>query len=275
MNRWLFVGLGTLALAVLAWGGMWYQRSLTDQRPGGEQVKLQFFSNPVAVQALTMKTLDGRVLSSADWRGKVTILNFWATWCAPCRAEIPDLVALQQKYGDKLQIIGISEDEEPPEVVKRFADQYHINYPVVMKTPEIGQAFPGIYALPTTVILDRELRVVQRHVGLLNREMTELETLALAGLLPNAAIEYVEYEDENKKLIKNAAQATSIPGIELDKLTPVAKAAVLQKLNAESCTCGCGLTLAACRINDPTCHISLPIAQKLVAEARAGPEARP
>lgn len=267
--------MGTLALAALAWGGMRYQGSLTEQRTGGEQVKLQFFSNPVAVPALSMKTLDGRVLSSADWRGKVTILNFWATWCAPCRAEIPDLVALQQKYGEKLQIIGISEDEEPPEVVKRFADQYHINYPVVMKTPEIAQAFPGIYALPTTVILDRELRVVQRHVGLLNREMTELETLALAGLLPSAAIEYVEYEDEHKRLIKNAAQATSIPGIELDKLTPAAKAAVLQKLNAESCTCGCGLTLAACRINDPTCQTSLPIAQKLVTEAQARPAARP
>lgn len=267
--------LGALALAALAWGGRRYQRSLTSQQTAGEQVTLQFFNDPVTIPALSMKTLDGRVLSSADWRGKVTILNFWATWCAPCRAEIPDLVALQQKYGDKLQIVGISEDEEPPEVVKRFADQYRINYPVVMKTPEIGQAFPGIYALPTTVILDRELRVVQRHVGLLNREMTEMETLALAGLLPNASIEYVEYEDENKKLIRNAAQATSIPGIELDKLTPAVRAAVLQKLNAESCTCGCGLTLAACRINDPTCQISLPIAQKLVAEAHAGPGARP
>ena len=273
-NRWLLLP-GALALAVLAWGGTRYQRGLTSQRTGGDQVKLQFFSNPVTVPALSMTTLDGRVLSSADWRGKVTILNFWATWCAPCRAEIPDLVALQGKYGDRLQIIGISEDEEPPEVVKRFVSQYHINYPVVMKTPEIDQAFPGIYALPTTLILDRELRVVQRHVGLLNRETTELETRALAGLLPNASIEYVEYEDENNKLIKNAAQATSIPGIELDNLSPAARTAVLQKLNADSCTCGCGLTLAACRINDPSCQISLPIAKKLVAEAQGGAAATP
>ena len=142
-------------LAALAWGGVRYGRGLVGTPPAdgasGDKVALEFFTNPAPVPAISMKTIDGRTLSSADWRGKVVIVNFWATWCPPCRAEIPDLVALQAKYGDKLLIIGISEDEESPSVVTTFADQYHVNYPIVMLTPEIEHAFPGVYALPDLV----------------------------------------------------------------------------------------------------------------------------
>src|SRR5438105_12850284 len=78
-----------------------------------------------------MVDLDGRQISTSDWRGKVVLINFWATWCPPCRAEIPDLIALQEKYRDQLQIIGVSEDEAGPEVVKRFVAEHRMNYPVV------------------------------------------------------------------------------------------------------------------------------------------------
>jgi hypothetical protein len=135
-----------------------------------------------------------------------------------------------------------------------------------MSTPELEATFTGIYALPTSFIVDRDLRIVQKHVGLLNPAVTEGETRLLAGLSVDAKVEYVE--DETKALIRNAAQATKIPGIDLDRLTPEARTAVLTKLNAESCTCGCGLTLAACRINDPSCSISLPLAQKIAAAAQ-------
>jgi hypothetical protein len=131
-----------------------------------------------------------------------------------------------------------------------------------MTTPELRQAFAGIYALPTSFVINRELLVVQKHVGALDRTITEEETRVLAGLTSNASIEYVE--DSQKALIKNAAQATKIPGLDLEKLAPAARTAVLQKLNAENCTCGCGLTLAACRINDPTCSISLPLAEGIL-----------
>jgi hypothetical protein len=104
-------------------------------------------------------------------------------------------------------------------------------------------------------------------VGALNAAVTEQEARSLSGLPTNASIEYVE--DSNKALIKNAAQATKIPGIDLEKLSPANRKLVLQKLNADNCTCGCGLTLAACRINDPSCGVSLPIAQKLVADQMA------
>jgi thiol-disulfide isomerase/thioredoxin len=230
--------------------------------PDGERLTLRFFRNPAAVPALAMRDLDGRPLSSADWRGKVVIVNFWATWCPPCRAEIPDLVALQNKYRDRLLIIGVSQDEGSVEVVKQFVAAHQMNYPVVMMTPEIDQAFPGIRALPTSFILDRESRVVQRHVGLLNQVVTEQETRALAGLPVNASIEEIDRGQPAR--LENAAQATEIPGVDLTRLTPDQRMAALQKLNTDPCTCGCENTLAKCRIDDPKCETSLPLAQRVV-----------
>ncbi len=271
MRRWLIV------LAMVAGGlGAWWvadryrtgpDSSLADA-PGGEKVTLRFFRNPAAVPALTMRDLDGRPISSADWRGKVVIVNFWATWCPPCRAEIPDLVALQEKYGDRLQIIGVSQDEGSIEGVRRFVAEHRMNYPVVMMTPELEQAFPGIRALPTSFVLDRESRVVQRHVGLLNPTLTEQETRALAGLQVNASIEEIDRGQPAR--LENAAQATEIPGVDLKHLSPERRAEALQKLNAEPCTCGCENSLAKCRIDDPKCETSLPLAQKLVQRLEAG-----
>jgi thiol-disulfide isomerase/thioredoxin len=266
-NRGMLAALAVVvAAALLVGAGIRYTRLIERLRPGspGEKVSLQFLINPSSVKTVTMRTLDGQTISSADWHGKVTLVNFWATWCPPCRAEIPDLVALQDKYRDKLQVIGISEDEDGPELVRRFAVQYHINYPLVMATPELLKAFSGVYALPTSFIIDRDVRIVQKHVGELPARTTEQETRVLAGLTTNASIEYVE--DSDKVLIRNAAQATSIPGIELEKLSTANRKAILTKLNADNCTCGCGLTLAACRINDPSCGVSLPIARKIVAD---------
>jgi len=234
-------------------------------RAGSKNLTLQFLSAPAPMPDITMKTIDGKTISSSTWRGKVTIVNFWATWCPPCRAEIPDLIALQEKYRDQVQIIGISEDEDPPEAVRAFAEQHHINYPIVMKTEAIGKVFSGIYALPTSYMVDRDLKIAVKHVGMLNADATEEESRVLAGMASEAKVEYVE--DSNKQLIKNAAQAKEIPGIDLAKLTPAQRTEALRRMNSETCTCGCTLTVAACRINDPSCSISLPIARKIADEA--------
>jgi thiol-disulfide isomerase/thioredoxin len=232
--------------------------------PAGEKFALRFFRDPSEVAAFTMTDLDGRSISSSAWRGKVTIVNFWATWCPPCRAEIPDLVALQTKYGDRLQVIGVSQDEGPVEPVKRFAADQHMNYPIVMMTPDLDRRFPGIHALPTSFVLDREVRVVQRHVGMLNAMLTEQETRSLAGLPVNASIEQVDRAQPAR--LENAAQATDIPGVDLTRLSPARRTAALQKLNTEPCTCGCESTLAKCRIDDPKCATSLPLAQRVVQD---------
>lgn len=236
--------------------------------PAGDKPTLEFFRNPAPVAALTMRTLDGRTISSADWRGKVTIVNFWATWCDPCREEIPDLVALQRKYDKYVQIVGIAQDEAPPAVVQRFAAERQVNYPIVMLTPELETAFPGIYALPTSYLIDRDGRIVQKHVGMLTAARTELETRALAGLPVNAVIQ--EIDPVKRAKLDDTAQATTIPGIDLAAIPASRRGEALQKLNADACSCGCDLSVAKCRIDDPKCGVSLPLARKIVAGLTAG-----
>jgi len=197
------------------------------------------------------------------------IVNFWATWCGPCRAEIPDLVALQEKYKDTLQVIGISEDEAGVDVVRRFAAEHKINYPVAMMTPEIEKLYPGISALPTSFIVDRNARVVQKHVGMLTARTTEYEARHLSGLPVNVAIE--EFDQTQGLKIVNGAQALTIPGVDLAALPIAKRTEALQKLNSESCTCGCDLTLARCRVDDPSCSVSLPLAQQIVKHIAGTP----
>jgi len=233
----------------------------------GEGVTLRFFRNPAAVPAFTAVDLDGRAVSSDAWKGKVVIVNFWATWCGPCRAEVPDLVELQEKYHDTLQVVGVSEDEAPPEQVKRFVTEHHVNYPVVMTSAQLSKLFPGVHALPTSFILDREGRLVQKHVGMLNPELTELEARALGGLDVSAKIEQV---DQSQGLsLTNGALAIDIPGVDLTSFSPGRRTEALQKLNAQSCTCGCDLTVAKCRVDDPNCGISLPLARQIVQQLAA------
>jgi thiol-disulfide isomerase/thioredoxin len=212
--------------------------------------------------------LDGQPVSTAALRGKVVLVNFWATWCPPCREEIPALIALQDKYKDHLQIIGVAQDSGNVEEVRTFATAHGMNYPTVLSTPEIEKLFPGVYALPTTFVLDRDGKLAQKHVGLLNASRTDLETQALAGLAP--AVQVVYTDDEDKTRIQNAAQANKIPGVDLSALSPDDRAKALQRLNSEHCTCGCGLTLAQCRIDDPSCTVSLPLAQELMKKIAAG-----
>jgi thiol-disulfide isomerase/thioredoxin len=223
---------------------------------------VQLLRDPAVVPPFTVTDLDGRTVSSEALRGKVVLVNFWATWCGPCRAEIPDLIRLQEKYRDRLVVLGISEDEVGVDAVKAFVAAQKMNYAVAMTTPELRKVFRGVVALPTTFVIDREGKLAQKHVGLLNAVDAELETQVLSGMNINARIERVE--DTDRVRLQNAAQAKEIPGVDLTKLTPEKRTAAIKALNADDCKCGCGLTLAECRINDPDCKISLPLAQEVV-----------
>ena len=115
--------------------------------------------------------LDGGTLRLSDYRGRVVLLNFWATWCPPCRAEIPDLVELQRTWAaEGLEVIGVSLDEEGFEAVRPFAEAYDINYPLVVDDGTVAAQFGSLYGLPTTLILDKEGRIVQRVIGLFPTE---------------------------------------------------------------------------------------------------------
>jgi thiol-disulfide isomerase/thioredoxin len=110
--------------------------------------------------------LDGKSLSLSSLKGKVVLLNFWATWCGPCKAEIPDLISLQKKYADQgLVIVGASVDEGGVPEVKAFADKIGINYPVVIATPEMVQSYGNIEAVPTSLVIDRKGQIVNGIQG--------------------------------------------------------------------------------------------------------------
>jgi thiol-disulfide isomerase/thioredoxin len=141
----------------------------------------QSSDKPLPAPALALRTIDGKNLSHDELRGKVVLINFWATWCSPCRAEIPWLVNLQNRYRDHLIIVGLSLDEGPPDAVKNFASALRMNYPIAIVGEEVAHAFGEMIGLPTTYLIDRTGRVVSRHAGLLGPESLEREVRALAG----------------------------------------------------------------------------------------------
>lgn len=260
----LYFVIAGIVVALLVIGARYTQRV-------GESIStpvgpIQLVNNPLPLPDFAATTLDGKRITKKDLHGKVAIVNFWATWCGPCRKEIPDFIALQEKYQDKLVIVGFSVDETGEDGVREFATTYAMNYPVAMVTTDLRQVFGRIYALPTSLVVDRDGMVVQKHVGLMDSAIYEQEIRAVAGLPVNARIERVT--DTGQVSLKNAAQATEIPGIDLSPLSPAEKRQVLERLNSEKCTCGCDFTLAECRINDAACDISLPKAKNVVEEIR-------
>src|SRR6266849_9005191 len=239
-----------------------------------DQPTIRFVRNPDPAPDFNLTGFDGKPVTLAGSKGKVILLNFWATWCGPCRAEIPDLVELQNKYKDRLQILGLAVDDDDPDAVKKFAAKLGINYPVALATNEIRLQYGGIPALPTSFVLDSEGRVVQKHEGLRDPVLYETEIRSLLGL-PIGNIKVETFEDEGQIFLKNAERATELPGVDLSKLTPEQKTVALHKFNAESCTCGCGYTLAQCRIYDRDCEISKTAISKILAAITAPPHATP
>jgi len=229
---------------------------------------IRFVRNPDAAPEFQLTTLDGKPLSLESERGKVVLLNFWATWCGPCRAEIPDLIALQEKYAGKLQIIGLMVDEDDAGVVKQVVARTGINYPVAMTSPEVRIKYGGIAALPTSFVLDTQGRVVQKHEGLRNPALYEAEIRALLGLPIDARVE--TFEDTGQIFLAHADRASELPGVDFSKLTPEHKQAALHRFNAEGCTCGCNFTLAQCRIYDRNCAVSKSRTEKIIEEVRGG-----
>ena len=118
-------------------------------------------------------SLAGKPVDLSSYRGKVVLLNFWATWCAPCQLEMPRFAAWQKQYGPQgLQILGVSMDDEP-EGVHKLVNKLRINYPVVMGDEQIGTQYGGILGLPVTFLIDRQGQVVARFQGETNLNALE------------------------------------------------------------------------------------------------------
>jgi hypothetical protein len=178
--------------------------------------------------------------------------------------EVPDLVELQKKYQDRLQVIGLVVDDPDEDAVRKFAKRYGINYPVAMTTDEMRIQFGGVPALPTSFIIDEQGRVVQKHIGLRDSELYEIEVRALLGLPINARVE--TFEDTGEIFLKHANRASELPGVDMTGLTPAQRTVALHRMNEETCTCGCKYTLAQCRIYDSACPVSKKRTAQIVAD---------
>jgi thiol-disulfide isomerase/thioredoxin len=237
-----------------------------------EQPTIYFVRNPDPAPDFQLTGLDGKPVSLADARGKIILLNFWASWCGPCRAEVPDLVDLQTRYKDRLQVIGLIVDDDDMDAIHQFVKDFGINYPVGVAPAELRVEYGGIPALPTSFILNAQGRVVQKHVGLRDPALYEIEIRALLGLPTGVKVE--TFEDTGQIFLKNADRASQLPGVDFSKLTPEQKKIALHRFNAESCDCGCKFTLAQCRINDSACPVSKALTAKIIGEIAAAPAAK-
>ena len=115
----------------------------------------------------------GSDINSDDFKGKVLLINFWATWCPPCRREIPSLIKLQEEFGpDKFAVIGISEDTGKKPVV-RFIEKNSINYPVAMSTKKVKRDFGGVTGIPANFLVDQDGIILKRYWGLISHKQLQ------------------------------------------------------------------------------------------------------
>jgi thiol-disulfide isomerase/thioredoxin len=128
----------------------------------------------------TLKDMNGADVKLASFKGKVILLNFWATWCGPCKAEIPSLVELQHQYGDDLVVLGFSVDD-PVEKMKPYAAQYKINYPLLVGNgrEDVQDAFGPLFGIPVSVIIGRDGKIAKKHSGIATKAQFEREIKAL------------------------------------------------------------------------------------------------
>jgi peroxiredoxin len=136
-------------------------------------------SKPVVKSTSTRKTAPefslkdstGKVVHLADYKGKVVLLDFWATWCGPCKIEIPWFIEFQRKYKVRgFEVLGVSMDEDGWKAIQPFATQAAINYRIILGDDKTGDQYGGIEALPTTFVIDREGKIASVHVGLSGRK---------------------------------------------------------------------------------------------------------
>jgi thiol-disulfide isomerase/thioredoxin len=178
---WLAMGAVALALGLiwLAPGVSHFDESSSTSEISGDPDDAKA-TGQVAPMHFTLKDMNGADVNLASFKGKVVLINFWATWCGPCRAEIPSLVELQDQYRDDLTILGVSIDD-PADKLKPYAAEFKMNYPVLVGNghQDMQDAFGPLYGIPVSVIVGRDGRIAKKHSGIATKEQFEREIKAL------------------------------------------------------------------------------------------------
>ena len=169
----------TRALQVLAIAGIAaYLASCTFYEAESPSLKAE--NERKKAPEFALKDANGETAKLSDYRGKVVLLNFWATWCGPCEVEIPWFIDFQREYKDRdFAVLGVSLDEDGWKSVKPFVAHEKVNYRVMVTSEEVDQMYGGVEALPTTFMIDREGRVARTHVGLSSKNTYRQEILKL------------------------------------------------------------------------------------------------
>jgi len=179
---WLAMGAVALALGLI-WvaPGIDDHAAIDDGLGGdlGELAESDMVGMPAPLD-FTLQDMHGQDVSLASFKGKVILINFWATWCAPCKAEIPGLVELQEQYADDLVVLGLSIDDTPDKL-QVFAEEYQMNYPVLVGLghDDVLDAYGPLWGIPVSVIIDRDGIVAVRHALMATKEQFEHEITAL------------------------------------------------------------------------------------------------
>ena len=233
-------------------------------------------AHPMAPE-FSLKDLSGNRINLADLRGKVVLLDFWATWCGPCRIEIPGFVALQRRYGDQgLTVVGVLTEDDPANVPEFAAemskDGVTMNYPVVVGDDRLGELYGGFVGLPTTFLIGRDGRIYAKHEGAAPVSVFESEIKELLAASGNSAATNFkgaggEGSSDEIALGDPDTVNSEVPGINLTKLTAEQKVAFEKRLEQLPCSCGCkNPNVLECRKNDRNCSVSLKIAQDELAK---------
>src|SRR6516162_11242855 len=120
----------------------------------------------------TLDSLDGKAIQLSGYKGQAVLLNFWATWCGPCKIEMPWFIELQKEYGPQgLQIVGVAMDDASKDEIDKFVKEMGVNYPILIGKEAVGQAYGGVDVLPTTFFIDRNGDIVAREFGLQSRSL--------------------------------------------------------------------------------------------------------
>ncbi|MGH9357624.1 MAG: TlpA family protein disulfide reductase [Terriglobia bacterium] len=218
--------------------------------------------NPLAPQ-FSLTDVFGHKLSLADYRGKVVLLDFWATWCGPCRMEIPGFIQMQRQYGSEgFQVIGISMDDSVPPVLA-FYKQFNMNYPVAMGNSQLAGLYGGIIGLPTTFLIGRDGRIYDKVPGAVDEQRFVVEIKNLLASPAGAAAAKFRPAGESAPIdVETPAEVNSqVPGVDLTKLSATDVAQYEKALAAKACDCGCKRSVLECRRTDPGCSESRDLAK--------------